>query len=131
MTLKLGYKKNLHGGMDRRITFLDNTDFLLLNFDDAHVLTSKIPRINFILETNLSAVPLYLRDNALHSGAYGAMHITVLTDPDTYVCSRISSQAHFLFLRRKPLPASNSFSLASHRKYFPAPCLYYIYDNSY
>ena len=36
----------------------------------------KIPRINSLLETNLSAVPLYLRDNALHSGAYGAMHIT-------------------------------------------------------
>ena len=29
-----------------------------------------------LLETNLSAVPLYLRDDALHSYAYGVTHIT-------------------------------------------------------
>ena len=79
----------------------------------------KIPRINSILETNLSAVPLYLRDDALHSGTYGAMHITgahrirILI---TVNVPRISSQAHFLFLGRKPLPASNGFSLASYLK---------------
>jgi len=70
-----------------------------------------------LLETNLSAVPLYLRDDALHSGAYGAMHITGAYRIRILISvPRISSQAHFLFLRRKPLPASNSFSLASHRK---------------
>ena len=120
MTLKLGYKRTSMeewiAGSRSLIIRTSSFKFLMMPMFSPR---KKIPRINFILETNLSAVPLYLRDNALHSGAYGAMHITgahrirILI---TVNVPQISSQAHFLFLRRKPLPASNSFSLASHRK---------------
>ena len=120
MTLKLGYKRTSMeewiAGSRSLIIRTSSFKFLMMPMFSPR---KKYREQTLLLETNLSAVPLYLRDDALHSGAYGAMHITgahrirILI---TVNVPRISSQAHFLFLGRKPLPASNGFSLASYRK---------------
>ena len=58
-----------------------------------------------LLETNLSAVPLYLRDNALHSGVKRHAHNGCLPDPDTYVCSPDQLTGALPFPQTKAAPS--------------------------
>ena len=95
--LKAGIQKHLHAGMNGRIAFLNDSNLLSYIFQKTHNSISTwlwtIKKDESILETNSSAVPLYLRVITLpftrltHAYEHG------------YWIPRICSRMHFLFLK--------------------------------
>lgn len=118
MTLKLGYKSTSMeewiAGSRSLIIRTSSFKFLMMPMFSPR---KKYREQTLLLETNLSAVPLYLRDDALHSYAYGVTHITgahririlLLTFPG-------SAHRRTSFSSDESRSTSNGFSLASYLK---------------